>query len=97
MPCLERKFGPVRRLLRLLIGAVSLVLLLACGSLMLLLVARAIDRMHDWKLAVPWRRLSGIGFKRHQDSQYRRNPRRTAARAASVRLPTPSFSITAAT
>ncbi len=47
VPFLKSTFGPVQPLLRLLIGAVSLVLLLACGNLAGLLMARAVDRMHE--------------------------------------------------
>lgn len=47
VPFLKSTFGPVQPLLRLLISAVSLVLLLACGSLVSLLIARAVDRVHE--------------------------------------------------
>ena len=47
VPFVETTIGPVRPLLHLLISAVCLVLLLACGNLTSLLIARASDRVHE--------------------------------------------------
>ena len=46
-PFVETAIGPVRPLMRLLAGAVCLVLLLACGNLASLLMARAAGRVHE--------------------------------------------------
>jgi predicted permease len=43
----ETAIGPARPLMRLLMGAVCLVLLLACGNLCSLLLARAANRVHE--------------------------------------------------
>jgi ABC-type antimicrobial peptide transport system permease subunit len=47
-PFVESTFGPVRPLLRLLTGAVSLVLLLSCANFAGLLMARASNRAHEF-------------------------------------------------
>jgi predicted permease len=47
VPFIETTIGPVRPLLHLLMGAVCLVLLMACGNLASLLMARAGDRVHE--------------------------------------------------
>jgi putative ABC transport system permease protein len=47
VPFVETAIGPVRPLMRLLMGAVCLVLLLACGNLACLLLARAANRVHE--------------------------------------------------
>jgi putative ABC transport system permease protein len=47
VPFIETTIGPVRPLLHLLMGAVCLVLLLACGNLASLLMARVADRVHE--------------------------------------------------
>jgi len=47
VPFIETAIGPVRSLMRLLAGAVCLVLLLACGNLASLMMARAADRIHE--------------------------------------------------
>jgi len=47
VPFIETAIGPVRPLLRLLIGAVGMILLMACGNLASLLMARAANRVHE--------------------------------------------------
>ncbi len=47
VPFIETAVGPVRPLLRLLMGAVFLVLLMACGNFASLLMARAADCTHE--------------------------------------------------
>jgi predicted permease len=47
VPFLETAIGPVRPLLRLLVGAVCMILLMACGNLASLLMARAANRVHE--------------------------------------------------
>ena len=47
VPFVETTIGPVRPLFQLLMAAVCLVLLLACGNLASLLMARAVDRVHE--------------------------------------------------
>jgi putative ABC transport system permease protein len=47
VPFMETAIGPVRPLLRLLMGAVCLVILMVCGNLAGLLTARAADRIHE--------------------------------------------------
>jgi putative ABC transport system permease protein len=47
VPFIETTIGPVRLLLQLLMGAVCLVLLMACGNLASLLMARAAGRVHE--------------------------------------------------
>lgn len=47
VPFLETSIGPVRPLMRLLMGAVCMVLLMAGGNLASLLMARAANRVHE--------------------------------------------------
>jgi predicted permease len=47
VPFVETAIGPVRPLLRLLTGAVAMILLMACGNLASLLMARAANRAHE--------------------------------------------------
>ncbi len=47
VPFIDSVLGPVRPLLRLLMGSVCLVLLMACGNLTSLLMARASERIHE--------------------------------------------------
>ncbi|MGC2661023.1 MAG: FtsX-like permease family protein [Bryobacteraceae bacterium] len=47
VPFIETTVGPVRPLLRLLMGAVCLALVLVCANLASLLIARAAERVHE--------------------------------------------------
>jgi putative ABC transport system permease protein len=47
VPFLETSVGPVRPLMRLLTGAVCMILLMACSNLASLLMARAANRVHE--------------------------------------------------
>jgi putative ABC transport system permease protein len=47
VPFLETAIGPVRPLMRLLTAAVCLILVMACGNLASLLMARAANRVHE--------------------------------------------------
>jgi putative ABC transport system permease protein len=47
VPFIETAVGPVRPLMRLLAGAVVLVLLIACGNVASLLMARGVGRAHE--------------------------------------------------
>jgi predicted permease len=47
IPFIETAVGPVRPLMRLLAGAVVLVLLIACGNVASLLMARGVGRAHE--------------------------------------------------
>jgi putative ABC transport system permease protein len=47
VPFVETAIGPIRPLLRLLMAAVGMILLMACGNLASILMARAANRIHE--------------------------------------------------